>query len=73
MVSNTILSKDVKPEEINKDHLTLIEETLNIPEVTKEELFSILEKVDPNTAKTRHPNDERRNRRSLEVCIIFIK
>ncbi|ORX59109.1 tRNA isopentenyltransferase [Piromyces finnis] len=61
--------KGLKSEEINMDHLTLIKNFLNKPEVTKEEIYSLLEKVDPDTAKIRHPNDERRNRRSLEIYL----
>jgi len=62
------LPKDRETEETNEEHIKLIEQLLSKKDITKEEIYEVLEKVDPVTAKARHPNDERRNRRSLEVC-----
>jgi len=66
--NTTELPKDLEAN--NEENIKLIEQLLSKDEVTKEEIYQVLEKVDPIIAKARHPNDERRNRRSLEVCII---
>jgi len=65
--NTTELPKDLEAN--NEENIKLIEQLLSKDEVTKEEIYQVLEKVDPIIAKARHPNDERRNRRSLEIYL----
>ncbi|ORX78215.1 tRNA isopentenyltransferase [Anaeromyces robustus] len=72
LMSNTITDIIVTPEDkkIQDENLKLIKNLFEkTPSCTKEEIYELLKKVDPVTAKSRHPNDERRNRRSLEIYL----
>jgi tRNA dimethylallyltransferase len=63
-------TQEIEKEEHLEENLKLIENLFSRKEeISKEEIYELLEKIDPDTAKTRHPNDERRNRRSLEIYL----